>query len=334
MKTLLTTLILLILLGLGCKKPVERVTPVVTTPPGSTTTSPSATTTSPPSSTTTTPTPSNVPSYTYTIPEDMSTVVYANVPQPPANCRLVRTVYKTGSYGGNENDVEQIVINDKNHKVSAAIISMYRYDQNGRIIDEIRKHWRNYNDTISYQYGQGRIVIKSSVVEGADRYRSIDTLKLNKQGLSENRRETYKQAYFDSDGFLIRGEIAQNGEFERIITQTVTNGNIQAYSDYLRGSFGTLTKTYPNYAARANLPNLTPFYGRTSRDLPTEEIISNKGSIYYSDGLKYRTRYLYQFDQSGRVKRRIAYSVVLNTDWPYAADVNGIGVMDYEYECP
>lgn len=267
------------------------------------------------------------------VPEDMSIITYPTVPEPPRNCRLVRIVYKGIKYSGISIDPEVIEINGQIYNVSVLTTSAFRYDQRGRLLEELRRHWRNYTDTLTYAHDEKRVVIYSSLVHGGERYRTTDTLRLNERGLAENKPGDYLTASFDNDGFLLRGERVQNGEYVRLITQTIVNQNITSIVDYLRGSFGTMTKRYPQYIARPNLPNSTPFYGSTSRNLPDEEIISNKGSIYYSDGPKYRTRYLYQFDQLGRVKRRIAYGVTLNTDWPFVFDEQGIGITDYEYEC-
>ncbi|MCY7357222.1 MAG: hypothetical protein LH609_07070 [Rudanella sp.] len=131
MKTSLTFWVLgLLLLGLGCKKQVDPVvTPV--TPPVSTTTPPSATTTTPPSSTTT----------SFFIPTP-PVANYDNIPQPPAGCRIVRTVYKTVTLIPPFLDAETITIGNKTATVHTNTITTYSYDGQGRLSKERQQQWR------------------------------------------------------------------------------------------------------------------------------------------------------------------------------------------------
>ncbi len=329
------SLILLTLLGLGigCKKEVEEVKPpVVVSPPTSTTTPPVSAT---PVAVTTTPTA--VVSYTYTFPEDMATVNYGNVPTPPPGCRIIRVIYKTVSQNPKlPVEPEMITVNNTTFLVRTVTKTIYIYDQQKRLTQQLSEQLLIDVDSTIYTYASNYIIVKSSKLASlsATRYKSIDTLLLNSEGLSQKRPGDYTAAYFDKDGYLSRGEIIKNGEVLRLISQQIKDNNILKVDDYLSGGWGTTAIIYSYHLRHFNLPNPTPFYSRISQDLPTEESISNTGSIYFTNGLKYRIRYFYQFDNQGRVKRRISYGLNLKSDWPYERDGNGIGITDYEYECP
>jgi hypothetical protein len=91
-----------------------------------------------------------------------------------------------------------------------------------------------------------------------------------------------------------------------------------------------LTWRYPVYTTQANLPNPQPFYGRISRQLKPEEILSTKGMLLYRDGDKYRVRYVYHFDKTGRVRRTLSYGTKLASWFNYYR--GDIALIDYEYE--
>jgi hypothetical protein len=328
--TILYSLVLLTMLGIGlsCKKVIEEVKPPVVTKPGSSTT-PTSTTPVATTPTTTTPT---VP--TITIP-DTPTANYDNVPQPPANCRIVRTTYKTVIYQGPIIDREVITIDGKTFVVSTTAKTTYSYDNQGRLVKDRQERWLGKVDSVTYQYFSDKIISRQNQYQYTEKkyYSRTDTLVLNAQGLAISKPGSYLKGTFDTNNFLIKGETVRDGYTLSLITQSITNGNIQTKEDYQFGETGTIISTYSYYLTRPNLPTLTTFYGKSSKNLPAKMLISGYGSIA-GDGLKYVVVYFYEFDSIGRIKRRIAYGIRLNDKWWYEFDTDGIGITDYEYECP
>ncbi len=327
--TMLYSLLFLTLLGvgIGCKKEVEEVKPPVVVGP------PTSTTTPPVSTTTTTPAPETSISTTYVTPNSVETA-YADVPQPPANCRLLRTTYKTIIYQGPAIDRETVTVGGKTFIVSTNIKTTYFYDNQGRLVKDRQEKWLGKTDSITYQHLQDRIITTQNLYQYGDKkyYNKTDTLLLNKQGLAVGKPGDYTSGIFDAEGFLIRGDMTMNGVILRLITQTMKDRNIQIYEDFLAGEYATMISNYIYYPTRPNLPALTPFYGSSSRNLPARTLVSNKGSSIIRDGEQYYVTYIYSFDDRGRVKRRVNSYTRLSTNWPF--DVDGIGITDYEYDCP
>lgn len=323
-------LILLTLLGLGigCKKEVEPVKPPVVVSP------PTSTTTPPVSPTVTTPAPETIVSTTYIAPTSIETA-YADVPQPPVNCRIARTTYKTVIYQGPAIDPEMVTVAGKSLKVSTTIKTTYFYDAQGRLVKDRQEQWLGKTDSTTYQHLPDRIITTRNLYQYSDKkyFTRADTLLLNAQGLAMGRPTAYTRGVFDAEGFLIRGDITKdNGVILRLITQTVKDKNIQVYEDFLAGEYATAILAFTYYPSRPNLPELTPFYGRESRNLPAKTLMSNKGSSIIRDGEQYYMTHIYTFDDKGRLKRRIDAYTRLSTSWPFSAD--GINVTDFEYDCP
>lgn len=59
-----------------------------------------------------------------------------------------------------------------------------------------------------------------------------------------------------------------------------------------------------------------------------------EGSSQFADGPVYQKIYTYTYDKLGRVKRMVVNGKALNQGWLIADDTYGVGVTDYEYECP
>ncbi len=330
MKTTMTFWILgLLWLGLSCKKPVEPVVPpVVTQPPSTTTTPPSSTTTTPPSSTTTTgfyiPTP--------------PVANYDNVPQPPDGCRIVRTVYKTVTLIPPFLNAETVTIGEKTAIVHTNTITTYTYDRQGRLIKDRRQHWRGQIDSLVYKYLPERVWMEEATWDYASKYyfTRTDTFYLDNRNLAVRITTSLRQGIFstssyNADGFQVKYESSTGGTVD---THTIKDKNIVQQSRLLDGGFGTTSVRLEYYLSRSNLPELTQFEGRNSQNLLLKRVLSSAGSLFYPSGDVFQQNYYYEFDSRGRVKRQIVYSYSLNPGWPYQTDSGGIGITDFEYECP
>lgn len=188
---------------------------------------PTSTTTPPVSPTVTTPAP--IASYTYTFPDDMATIVYSGISSPPTNCRLVRTTYKSVSQNPKlPIESEMITINNTTVLVRTITKTVYIYDQQKRLTQQLSNQLLIATDSVTYSYMPNYIVVKISKLASLSdtRYRSVDTLLLNTEGLSQRRPGDYTAAYFDKDGYLSRGEIIKNGEVLRLINHQIKDTNI------------------------------------------------------------------------------------------------------------
>lgn len=85
---------------------------------------------------------------------------------------------------------------------------------------------------------------------------------------------------------------------------------------------------------RPNLPVIDQFRGQLSRNLPTKEVWEMHQSSQFPNGPVYQKIYTYTYDKLGRVKRRVVNGKALNPGWLIEDDTYGVGVTDYEYECP
>lgn len=277
MKTTFTFWILGLLLGLSCKKPVEPVIPPIT-PPVSTTTPPSSTTTTPPSSTTVTgffiPTP--------------PVANYDNVPQPPAGCRIVRTVYRTVTLIPPFLDAETITIGSKTATAHTNIITTYTYDGQGRLIKDRRQLHRGPVDSLTYKYLPDRVITEEATWEYLDKkhFFRADTFYLDSRNLgikvtTSLRQGIFSTARYDEDGFRVKYESSTGGA---INNYTIKDKNIVLLDSYLDGGFGTLGIRFEYYSVRPNLPVLTTFEGRNSRNLLSRRVQASSGSVFHPSG--------------------------------------------------
>ncbi len=290
-----------------------------------------------------------VRSTTVTWPDEMSTVAYPTLPQPPANCRITRMVYRTfkspditaamGTIDGQERYTiytSKGLVKDSWSSVDYYPLFInktitFRYDAKGRLIEEVTRLWYHPRDkeadTISYRYETGRILYTKSYWDSKRAVYS-DILPLDSRGLSQVYPDKYRDGYYDAQGYLVVG----NSQVRRIRCY-VSEGNYVDCTDSV-GSTGENRLRFLHYVAHSNVPNTKPFYGKESRELLAEELSSIRLSPYYRDGDKYSTRYMHLFDAQGRVRRSIAYGKRLATDWPFSIGTGGISLIDYEYACP
>lgn len=281
MKTLLTTLTLLILLGLGCKKPVEPVTPVV---------------------------------------------------QPPVlwndACRVSRTVYKTIMDQGPLPEPEEITVGGKRVRVGISNQTHLTYDNQGRLVREDHGKTSDSLYTI-YRYTATELYVNAFRKGNGKLNVRQDTVRLDTRGLAN--RKPFDIFYFEynDEGYPIRSTYRD----KRLLGKnTVEQGNLTERQVEIGGPTYTFRTTFD--LTRPNIPVIKRFLGRDSKNLPLVEITNLRNSVNLATGDVYQIEFIYTFDAHGRVKRRIAYGKRLHPLYVMAVDPGGIGVMDYEYECP
>jgi hypothetical protein len=295
-----------------------------------------------------------IASTTVTFPDAMSTLTYPgpNAPQPPANCRIVRTIYRSyysllydglGQIEGIERFyirtptgpvIDNVRGTPRDYKpVFIYQVTTFQYDNQGRLVQEARQNWDIPADTTRYQYEVGRILFTRSYWNDSKRRIDRDTLPLDSRGLSRVSPYTYRYGYFDEAGYLVLGNWNKQEPQARRIRRQIVDGNVRLYTDSLSG-WGLTKIRVPHYVQHPNLPDRVPFHGTKNRHLLAEEIQAMYQNRYYADGDKYLTRYIYLFDTQGRVSRQIAFGKPLSNAWPFHTHNGDIGITDYEYACP
>jgi hypothetical protein len=282
---LLLSIVLLVSVVWGCQSPTEEPVVPIVTPPSSTTTPPAATT---------------VVSDLYNpirptdfVP-DSSATAYANVPQPPANYRIKRIVFKQWDTPELVVGREQIQVGNLSLSAATGFVEDLFYDQQGRLIKERKLDHRNRIDSVIYEYSPGKVVINHHLFEGV--YNNVVTYRdytidvpLDGRGVATSRYKINDLEY-DTNDILIR--------IGAVYSVSVVAGNV--VSDISRnpdGGFGNQTDRHIYYLNRPNLPNLKPFYGNESRNLPAGFIRSIYNSTYYGTGDAYRIRYIYSITE-------------------------------------
>ena len=267
-----------------------------------------------------------------------------NPPQPPANCRIVRTTYKTPTIGLDPKspliiEPEMITLDD-GEKIQVSLITKktYRYDNQSRIV-EIRGQNLNtyYNEYFIYTDNYVIQRIEYTVVGSSTPNILLDTIQLNGQGLVSRQRglgDPYllynadKQpiGYIDNPG---NTHMYENGNLKEVIENAswIERNGQSTPTDYM-------LRRFSYNIDRPNLPLVYQFRGQLSRNLPIKEIWEMHQSSQFPDGPVYQKIYTYTYDKQGRVKRRVVNGKALNSGWLIEDDTYGVGVTDFEYECP
>jgi hypothetical protein len=302
--TILYSLVLLTMLGIGlsCKKVIEEVTPPVVTKPGSSTT---------PTSTTpvaTTPTADTAWLAAY-----------------PPGCRIVKTVYK-GYFNSTSQRIDpEIITLDDGRKVEVSLFSTdyNKYDAQGRIF-EIRTEYGNGRKFLDpFNYSNNMLIVKRNFLT------YTDTLILNAAGFIKLKSpNSTREIQYNQDGQVINKYASPGPE----LANRYENGNLIWEADIQRSDYiADQTVTYKYDLTHANLPVIYQYYGKSSRNLPIEAL--RNACCDFGGALVYRKTFTYTFDERGRVKRRVTHGTGYN-QWLITDDPGGIGVTDYEYECP
>jgi hypothetical protein len=303
----------LLLLALACRHTPDVVVPVDPELPVS--------------ETVTTPTGSKILSTTYTIPASPETA-YANVPQPPADCRIVKIITKSSTNNESAIEPELVTIDGTTFRIGIGNTTTYVYDSQRRLVLE-RRVFQGGQDSVRYIYSAGQVVMNKSeydfYIKGYNN--STYTYLVDNRGYPRNVPGGQK---VDADGFVV-GLNAPFDPYGLSTTRIVKDMNIISESGYVSGGFGFTIKKRDYYIARPAVPALTPFINRSSRNLEAGVITSTEGSIYWRDGSKQQHNRTYTFDSEGRVKRELSRGFTLTTDW---FTTEPIYVKDYEYTCP
>lgn len=267
-----------------------------------------------------------------------------NPPQPPANCRIVRTTYKTPTMGLNPKspfikEPETITLDD-GEKIQISLITRktYKYDGQGKVVEILGWNLSTYyHEYFSYTDKYVIQRIEYTAVGNSTPNILRDTIQLDEQGLVSRQRglgdayllyNTDKQPVGTSY-YPGKTHVYENGNLTQVLKNaTWVQRNGQSVPvDYQLNHFSY-------NLSRPNLPVIYQFRGQLSQNLPTKEIWEMHQSSQFRDGPVYQKVCTYTYDKQGRVKRRVVNGKALYSGWLIEDDTYGVGVTDYEYECP
>ena len=269
-----------------------------------------------------------------------------NPPQPPANCRIIRTTYKHPTIGLDPKssliiEPETITLDD-GEKIQVSFITKttYEYDNQRRIIEVSEQLLEGDYRLTKYIYTSTTVMIDTETLAhqiSNKPYTLRDTIQLNEQGLISRQRglgdpyllyNTDKQP-IGTSYHPDKTHVYENGNLKEVIENASwieRNGQLTP-TDYMLRHFSYNID-------RPNLPLVYQFRGQLSRNLPIKEVWEMHQSSQFPDGPVYQKIYTYTYDKLGRVKRRVVNGKALNPGWLIEDDTYGVGVTDYEYECP
>lgn len=266
------------------------------------------------------------------------------LPQPPQGCRIVRTTYKDPSVGRTGAELwepETIKLDDGNKiEVSCVSKTTYTYDQQGRIVETRSQLLNNLYWLHRYTYTPTALIgYQEFLAKGATKTTILnDTTSLNERGFISRFKGLGEPYWFyNQDDQLIDTDAERPG-----LTRTYVDGNKVEHVEYqswgMRNgewfAYDRFLKRFSYNLSRPNLPVILPFRGRESRNLPTKEVWHLEASPDFGTRTVYQKTYNYLYDKQGQVRRQVVYGKPLIGGSLIEDDLYGVGVTDYEYECP
>ena len=257
-----------------------------------------------------------------------------------ATCRIVKTTYKTSTIGrkpANIVDPEMLTLEDGSKmEVSWVTTTTYSYDAQERIVETKDQKLNNNYGIDRYSYTPNYLIKYTEYsVDGIKKPSiGLDTVQLNERGLiarwyGEGLGQPYI-VYNQADQLINNIQGLPIERFKYIdgnLTHQIDNASwVQRNGQWVPTDY--LRKRYQYDLNRPNLPLIYQFEGKASRNLPTQETWETP------DRLVYRKVFTYTFDKWDRVIRRVSHGKALTRDWLIEDDTYGLGVTDYEYECP
>ncbi len=260
-----------------------------------------------------------------------------------ANCRIVRTVYKTPSVGRTGDilkEEETVKLPDgSTTKVSTVQTTTYKYDEQGRIREVYEQRLKGQYSRYIYEYKNGGVyTFERSGEPERDPYRTqTDSVQVNEQGFLALAYGFGRAYYvFNSEGQMLNKYPDYLPFTHRYIDGNLTEELRYAFWQKINDQWRSFDAEYLRYRydlSHPNLPLVYQFRGRESRNLPIEEVRDIRNGVQYPSASVYRKRFAYSYDRWGRVTRRITQGKALVNWWLLEDDLYGIGVTDFEYAC-
>ncbi|GAB3911270.1 hypothetical protein GCM10028803_52270 [Larkinella knui] len=207
---------------------------------------------------------------------------------------------------------ETVEIDGQSIKMGESSKIDYTFDAKNRPIETVfsTRGYSDYGGSSTLVYSPDTLTVKTTYLSGA---MNEALFPLNEQGFVAD-------VTYNADGFAID---EKNGPYRT--TYTIENGNIirkETRDTTDQSLFGVVVFEYD--LSNVNLPNVAPFKGRNSRNLPIRETYKN-----YSQGKNNPPsitvyEYTYTFDRSGRPSRRFS---------KFGAGPVQYEVVEYGYTC-
>ena len=245
----------------------------------------------------------------------------------------MKETYQVGWRPKDTTTKETIQAGGKSYDVMLARESIFSYNTQGRLMKEERNIVPYMTPgipyTVTYTYMPTALYIRRVSAKWAEG----DTLFVNSQGLVDRGEDGFIYHY-DEQGYFTNATTKTGDiQFLSIRDNNKNEVMLKTLSPY-NGEKQTQTFTYD--LSKSNLPNKYPFYGKNSPNLPTKHLLEVNQSVIFPVGGLFKIDTYYQFDKYGRVSREIAVETHLVPEQQYGQYVHlgGIGVTDYQYECP
>lgn len=247
-----------------------------------------------------------------------------------ANCRIVRERYQVKWRPSVTNKKETVVVNGKPYDVMFARESTYHYDVQGRIVKEVHNMapyaTPSVPYTVTYSYSSG-VIYRNSL---SSKWNEQDTIIINRKGLLNSDGGFYY--HYNDEDFMTHITLV-SGDTRYLITYDTNKNAVKAQTlDPFEGRTQTNSYDLTKFA----LPNKYIFYGKRSINILTKSIYQIDQSSQFPVGVIYTINNYYNFDKYSRVSRQISIEEHKVPDQQYGQYIHpgGIGVTDYEYECP
>jgi hypothetical protein len=269
-----------------------------------------------------------------------------HLPLPPEGCKITKTTYKGLVFEGYENrwDPEIITLDDgQKVPIQTFYTNTYTYDQQGRIEQIYQQFPNNYYSLQRFTYTANQVSIHFDFFTSETKQPTVntETMQLNERGLRDrfpNMGMGQPHIIYNQDDQVLNMSPDRPG-----ITHVYEQGNLVAEielqswgrrADSTWFGYNILRNRVTYETRRPNLPVIQSFYGRSSRNLPLKEVKEQEFWPGVSLDLVYQKTHTYHYDQQGQVRRRITHGKRLKASWPLEDDPYGVGVTDFEYECP
>ena len=252
-------------------------------------------------------------------------------PEPNlANCRIVKEIYQVGWRPEATSTKETVHVDGTSYDVMLARESTFSYDTQGRIIKEEHKlapyFTPGINYTITYAYTPAAVFKRSLSARWDER----DTIRLNQQGLISQYAGLSR--YYDDEGYAKYAiSLLGNRKLQWMYDTLKNTVKIQTIDPY-----EARTQTYLYDIEKKKVPNRYPFYGKIGPNLCTKYTFQVDKSTAFPTGILVAIDYRYTFDKYERVSREIAIETHFVPPQQYGQYIyaGGVGVTDYQYDCP
>lgn len=217
--------------------------------------------------------------------------IQENTPCSLLNFRVVNKSADPNLAGIRDETVE---IDDQSIKIGESSKIEYTFDAKNRPIEAVfsTRGYSDYGGSSTLVYSPNTLTVQTTYLSGA----------VNEALFSLNEQGFVADVTYNADGFAIE---EKNGPYRT--TYTIENGNIirkETRDTTDQSLFGVVVFEYD--LTNVNLPNVAPYKGRNSRNLPIRETYKKYSQEKNTPPSITVYEYTYTFDPLGRPSRRFS----------------------------